>query len=188
MAYRNANYCAFYVDEPFSESNLRAYATRDFLYYNQLRAWKAQDPSFPFIDAHAKTYSVRDGSDWESTLKPRLHERLRNSKNIILVLSSITRNSRALREEMNYGMGSLGLPVIVVYPEYREKDDIIDGSGNFKRPIRNLWDRLPAFRDYMEDVAVLHIPYRKDLIESALMNKRFMVSTMDEPGSYFYRL
>ena len=99
MAYRNGNYSAFYVNEPFSEGNLGAHATKDFLYYNLLRAWKAGDSSFPFIDSHDKNYDVRDGSDWEATLKPRIHERLRNSKNLILFLSSITSNSRALREE-----------------------------------------------------------------------------------------
>ena len=30
MAYRNGNYSAFYVNEPFSESNLGAHATEDF--------------------------------------------------------------------------------------------------------------------------------------------------------------
>ena len=100
MSYQNANYSAFYVSEPFSESNLGANSTHDFVYYNMLRMWKGEDNSFPFNDAHDKTYNVRDGSDWEKTLKPRLHTRLDNSKNIILFLSSITANSRALREEM----------------------------------------------------------------------------------------
>ena len=103
MSNRTANYTAFYVKEPFDESNLRAYATPDFLYYNQLRAWKAADSTFPFIDAHAKTYNVRDDSSWE-TLKKRLHERLDMSKNIILFLSSNTKNSDALREEIDYGI------------------------------------------------------------------------------------
>ena len=93
MAYRNGNYSAFYVKEPFNESNLGANATKDFVYYNLLRAWKGGDAAFPFIDSHDKNYNVRDGSDWEKTLKPRIHERLSNSKNIILFLSSITVNS-----------------------------------------------------------------------------------------------
>lgn len=75
MSNRTSNYAAFYVKEPFSASNLGANATPDFVYYNQLRAWKAQDSTFPFIDAHAKTYNVRDNSQW-TTLKQRLHERL----------------------------------------------------------------------------------------------------------------
>jgi len=126
MAYRNGNYSAFYVSEPFSENNLGAAATKDFVYYNLLRAWKASDSTFPFNDSHNKNYNVRDGSDWEKTLKPRLHDRLSNSKNIILFLSSVTKNSRALREEINYGIGTKGLPVIVVYPEYSEKSDIVN--------------------------------------------------------------
>lgn len=86
MPNRTANYVAFYVNEPFDESNLGAYATHDFCYYNQLKAWKGKDSSFPFVDAHAKTYNVRDDSSPE-TLVRRLHERLDMSKNIILFLS-----------------------------------------------------------------------------------------------------
>ena len=93
---RNGNYCAFYVAEPFSPSTLGAHATKDFCYYNLLRSWKGAESNFPFIDSHDKTYNVRDESDWEATLKPRLRERLRASKNVILFLSSTTVNSRAL--------------------------------------------------------------------------------------------
>lgn len=139
MAYRNGNYSAFYVNEPFNESNLGAAATKDFVSYNLLRAWKAADNAFPFVDSHSKNYNVRDGSDWEKTLKPRLHERLNNSKNIILFLSSVTKNSRALREEINHGIGANGLPVIVVYPEYSEKSDIINCTSNtIKQKIKDL--------------------------------------------------
>ena len=109
------NYCAFYVSEPFNESSLGAHATKDFCYYSMLKAWKGLDSSFPFNNAHDTTYNVRDNSDWETTLKPRLRERLRNSKNIILFLSSNTLNSRAVREEIDYGVNILGLPVIVIY-------------------------------------------------------------------------
>ena len=43
MVHRTAHYTAFYVKEPYDESNLGANATPDFIYYNQLRAWKAAD-------------------------------------------------------------------------------------------------------------------------------------------------
>ncbi|MCC8136712.1 MAG: TIR domain-containing protein [Clostridiales bacterium] len=132
MAYRNGNYSAFYVSEPFSDNNLEANSTPDFTYYNMLRMWKGEDNNFPFIDSHNKNYNVRDGSDWEKTLKPRLHDRLNNSKNIILFLNSITANSRALREEIDYGINTDELPVIVVYPEYKNKSDIVDVNGDFK--------------------------------------------------------
>ena len=92
MPYRSGNYTAFYVAEPFSSSALGAHATKDFQHNKLLRSWIGADASFPFIDSHDKTYIVRSGSDWESTLKPRLRERLRNSKNIIFILSSFTEN------------------------------------------------------------------------------------------------
>jgi hypothetical protein len=187
MAYRNGNYSAFYVSEPFSESSLGAYATKDFVSYNLLRAWKAQDSTFPFIDSHNKNYNVRDGSDWEKTLKPRLHNRLNNSKNIILFLSSITKNSRALREEINFGIGKLGLPVIVVYPEYNNKSDIINcSSKTIKQQIKNLWDNLPAFRDSMDTVPTLHVPNKKDLIRKALSDTDFMINSKCTADKYFY--
>ncbi|WP_439651214.1 TIR domain-containing protein [Pontibacter harenae] len=65
---------------------------------------KGKDALFPFNDSHDKTYNVRDNSIWEKTLKPRLRERIRNSKNIVLFLSSNTVSSRALREEIDYGI------------------------------------------------------------------------------------
>lgn len=182
--YRTANYAAFYVAEPFSESNLGANATPDFLYYNQLRAWKGADSSFPFVDAHAKTYNVRDGSTWE-TLRQRLHDRLDASKNMILFLSDITKNSQALREEVDYGINTKGLPVIVIYPDFKEKSDIWCSTG-MRKQVTDLWDKLPKFRDSMNKVATLHVPYKKSLIISALKDADFKVQTMTEAGAYHY--
>lgn len=187
MAYRNGNYSAFYVDEPFSESNLGASATKDFVSYNLLRAWKGGDSTFPFNDSHVKNYNVRDGSDWEKTLKPRIHDRLNNSKNIILFLSSVTKNSRALREEINFGIVTSELPVIVVYPEYAEKSDIINcDSKTIRQQIKNLWEKLPAFRDSMDGVPTIHIPNKKELIKKALNHPDFMINTKCSAGTYFY--
>jgi antiphage defense system Thoeris ThsB-like protein len=187
MSYRNGNYSAFYVSETASDSNLFAHATKDFVYYNMLRAWKGKDATFPFIDSHDKNYNVRDGSDWEGTLKPRIHERLNSSKNIILFLSSITKNSRAIREEIDFGINTNELPVIVVYPEYSEKGDIISCSSNkIKKQIKDLWDKIPILRDSMDDVPTLHIPNKKALIKSALSNSDFMVQTKTSTGISFY--
>jgi hypothetical protein len=176
MAYRNGNYTAFYVAEPFDSSSLGANATPDFRYYNTLRMWKGLDASFPFIDSHDKTYSVRDSSDWESTLKPRLRERIRSSKNIILIFSSITTSSRALREEIDYGINDQMLPVIVIYPEYSTKESLLIG-GAIKPAVRELWDQLPVFRDSMKKVPTLHVPLNKSLIESSLKDTSFTIGT-----------
>lgn len=173
MANRIYNYSAFYVAEPFNECALGAHATHDFVYYNMLRAWKDKDASFPFLDAHETTYNVRDNSIWE-TLQNRLRSRLRNSKNIILFLSSDTVASRALNEEMSYGMGELGLPVIVVYPEY-DSNYYIANENKPNWRAEALWDRLPAFRDRMNDVPTAHVPLNKEYITKALENKDFTI-------------
>ncbi len=186
MAYRNGNYCAFYVSEPFSLSALGAYATKDFVYYNTLKAWKGQDASFPFIDSHEKTYSVRDGSNWEYTLKPRLQERLRSSKNIILFLSSRTKNSQALREEIRYGIEEQSLPVIVIYPEFDTKESLLL-NGVLKPQITSLWDNLPVFRDSMGKVPTLHIPMDKDLIRRSLQDTGFTVSSPNKIDVYRFK-
>lgn len=174
MIYRIYNYSAFYVSEPFSETNLGANAAKDFVYYNMLRAWKGGDSSFPFYDAHETTYNVRDNSSWEYTLKPRLHERLRKSKNIILFLSENTHNSRALREEIDYGINVLGLPVIVIYPDYKYNFSI--ANGNKPNDIaKALWEKLPVFRDNMDKVPTVHVPLNKKYITFALNDPDFII-------------
>jgi hypothetical protein len=185
MANRTGNYTAFYVAEPFSSSSLGANATKDFCYYNLLRSWKGADSTFPFVDSHEKTYNVRDGSDWETVLKPRLRERLRASKNIVLILSSITVSSRALREEIDYGINDQGLPVIVIYPDYAKKESLLS-NGTLRQEAKNLWGKLPVFRDSMNKVPTLHIPMMKDVIKMALQESGFMVNSKTNLNFYWY--
>lgn len=187
MINRTKNYTAFYVTEPFNESNLGANKQKDFCYYNLLKAWKAKDSTFPFVNAHDATYSVRDGSDWEKTLKLRLHARLAVSKNIILFLSEGTISSRALREEIEYGISTKELPIIVIYPDYSEESELLNADGKrLNDEIKKLWDNLPVFRDLMKDVPTLHILMKKEVIRNALNNPKFTVQNKCEPSIYFY--
>ncbi|MBY5751790.1 TIR domain-containing protein [Rhizobium leguminosarum] len=186
MSSRNATYCAFYVAEPFDPGALGAHGTKDFCYYNLLRSWKGNDSTFPFVDAHALTYSVRDNSDWEKTLKPRLRERIRSSKNVILFLSSGTQNSRAIREEVDYAINDQGLPIIVVYPEYDTKESLLD-SGKLKQGVKNLWDKLPVLRDSLSIIPSLHVPMKKELIKSALSDTQFVLSSKNGTGVFIYK-
>lgn len=173
MAHRIHNYSAFYVAEPFNPCNLGANATPDFCYYNMLRAWKGADNTFPFLDAHETTYNVRDNSSWD-TLRKRLHDRLDNSKNIILFLSEETKNSKALREEIDYGVCTLGLPVIVVYPDYSFNSTIAIGNEPGKYA-KELWGSLPIFRDNLNSVPTVHVPLNKEFITRALKDKDFTI-------------
>ena len=185
MAYRTYNYSAFYVAEPFKETNLGANAAKDFVYYNLLKAWKSNDKTFPFSDAHETTYNVRDNSSWEDTLKPRLHTRLRNSKNIILFLSENTRCSKALEEEIAYGINVLGLPIIVIYPDYKYNSLITDGNKP-NNVVRKLWDKLPIFRDNIHKVPTAHIPLDKEYITKALNDSDFTIQHKDKNYCWCY--
>lgn len=185
MSYRNGNYAAFHVTDPFNPSSLAAHATKDFCYYNLLRSWKGSDSTFPFVDSHDQTYSVRDGSDWETTLKPRLRERLRSSKNIILFLSSGTLNTRAVREEVDYGVNDQGLPVIVVYPEFATKESLLR-NGSLNEGVKSLWNNIPIFRDSIAKVPTLHVPMKKDIIKMALEDSDFKLSTKTNPDQYWF--
>lgn len=186
MTSRTGTYCAFYVAEPFSQSALGAHATEDFRYYNLLRTWKGADDTFPFVDSHGSTYNVRDGSEWEGTLKPRLRERLRYSKNIVLFLSYSTLNSRALREEVDYGINDQGLPVIVVYPDFKTESDIV-ANGSISANVSALWNSVPTFRDSRKDVPVIHVPMKKDRIRQALSDTDFMLNSKGAANDYWYK-
>jgi hypothetical protein len=185
MSYRNGNYTAFYVAEPFNEFALGAHSAKDFCYYNMLRAWRGKDATFPFIDSHEKNYNVRDNSNWDITLKPRLRERIRNSKNILLFLSSNTLNSRALKEELDYGINNQSLPVIVIYPEHDSKESLLF-NGDLKQTVKNLWSKLPIFRDSMNKIPTLHIPNKKEIIVTSLLNSDFMLSSKTSVDYYWY--
>lgn len=185
MPIRNGNYAAFYVAAPFDSSALGAHATPDFRYYNQLRMWKGADNTFPFVDSHDKTYQVRDDSNWESTLRPRLRERLRASKNIVFFLSDTTRASKALIEELDYGICTEELPVIVVYPEIKTLDSLRSGNG-FSKAVTDLWEKVPVFKRSMGAVPTLHVPMLKGVIASALKNPDFMLATKKSPGKSYY--
>jgi len=186
MSYRNGTYVAFYVDEPFCDGKSPVTAF-DFCYYNLLKAWKETDPNFDFIDSHEKTYQVRDDSDFNSTLVPRIRERLKNSKNMILFLSSHTKQSKALKEEIEYGAIELGLPIIVVYPEFNFNSQInIDGKLTL-RTLSLIDNNLPVLRRAMTFVPTAHILLNKENINACIDFAPLTISGKIDKGIYTYK-
>lgn len=185
MSYRNGTYTAFYVDEPFIDGS-SSVTEFDFCYFNLLKAWKSKDESFPFIDSHQKTYQVRDGSDFETTLVPRIRERLRNSKNIILFLSSHTKPSRALLEEIQYGSIELRLPIIIVYPEF-ETNAEIHTNGQLNSKTNMLIDKIPCLRKAMNIVPTAHILMNKNNISACINFSKLSVLTAEDTFIYTYK-
>jgi hypothetical protein len=106
---------------------------------------------------------------------------------MIFFLSNNTKNSQAVREEINHAININQIPVIVVYPDFKEKSDIINcGSNSIKKKIQDMWSQVPIFRDSKHKVPFLHIPLKKELIRAALSDPSFRFSTKAAPNYYFY--
>jgi hypothetical protein len=73
------------------------------------------------------------------------------------------------------------------YPEYDSKDSLLI-NGSLKQSVKNLWDKLPIFRDSMNKVPTLHVPSKKEIIEAALKNNEFMLATKTSPDYYWYKV
>ncbi len=57
---------------------------------------------------------------------------------------------------------------------------------NDKEQIKDLWDKLPIFRDSMDEVPTIHVPNKKELIRTALSDSEFMENTKCDPSVYSY--
>ena len=76
--------------------------------------------------------------------------------------------------------------MIVVYPDYKLKSSIYSG-GDFTISVKNLWDKLPIFRNSMYKVPTLHVPMDKEFIKRALNDSDLTIQNKCESKSYFYR-
>jgi len=110
MAYRNGTYIAF-------DGNGTTDPTKgDLKYYGLLKKWNiSRKYELNFSDSHQKTYQVKDNSQ-KATLQNRLLERIRNSKNILIILSEDTNWNRGmLNYEIEKTVDYYKLPLIVAY-------------------------------------------------------------------------
>ena len=108
--YRNGTYVAFDGQGEVNPVN------SDLHNFELLKAWQTNDNvRFNFVNSHEKTYSVRDSSSLE-TLKAKLKERMANSKNMLVIVSSQTNKNRGLLNwEIQQAVEVYKLPIIVAY-------------------------------------------------------------------------
>ena len=114
MAYRNGTYVAFHAE------GTNRPGESDMDYYNLMRAWSAHpDVDFTMVNSHEKASAVRDSSK-RATLRASLQERLRNSKNMLLIIGQTTRlDTDWVPFEITQAVDTYGLPIIAVYPDYK---------------------------------------------------------------------
>ncbi len=116
-------------------------ADTDMWAYARMKGWKALDNiDFDFDNAH-ELNNLRDGST-EQTIKPKLRERLNNTKIMLVLVGENTKNlHRFVRWEQEVAL-AMGIPIVAVY---------LNGS---KERDTNICP--PIIRDEL----VLHIPYK----------------------------
>jgi hypothetical protein len=157
VAYRNGTYIAFHAD-----GNNIPGGKSDIDYYNLLKAWTAKgDNEFAMVNSHEKASSVGDSS-LRSTLRDSLLERLRNSKNMLLIIGETTRfDTDWVPFEIEKAVDLYGIPIVAAYTLW-------------ERPIRTaeafsvywpyaLWSRINN-----RTANVIHIPFKKEPIKDAL--------------------
>ena len=148
MAYRNGTYVAFHAQG----TNLPGKSDMD--YYNLMKAWSAKtDDDFTMINSHEKVCSVRDTSK-KTTLRASLQERLRNSKNMVLIIGETTRlDTDWVPFEIEQAVDNYGIPIIATYTDY---SPILT-----PRELRPLWPKALADRINDKTARVIHIPFKK---------------------------
>jgi len=155
MAYRSGTYIAF---DGLGQTNP---TLSDFKYYGTIQAWAAHKGiDFKYVDSHDKTCAVRDTS-LRTTLESRIRERLANSKNIVVILSSDTRTTGSmLTYEIEQAVDRYELPLIVTYVDYR----VIANPDR----LSSYWPSALSARISNNTAKAIHIPFIKNALLDAI--------------------
>jgi MTH538 TIR-like domain (DUF1863) len=157
MAYRSGTYVAFHA----AGTNLPGKSDID--YYNLLKAWTSKsDDEFTMTNSHDKAASVRDSS-LRLTLRKSLLERLRNSKNMVLIVGETTRlDTDWVPFEIEQAVDSYKIPIIATYTMC---DKPIRNPRNFSI----YWPQALRLRIDNETANVIHIPFKKEALKDAIL-------------------
>ena len=155
MAYRNGTYIAFHAEGKTDPT------ASDIKYYRMLKAWHEHDSvEFKFVNSHDKVAAVRDTSS-RQTIMRSLRARLDNSKNMVLIIGSTTKNDTDfVPYEIQYAVDTCGIPLIVTYTGY---EWITEPAA-----LSHLWPRALADRINNRTVRAIHIPFKRRAIDDAI--------------------
>lgn len=172
MAYRNGTYVAFHAQG----TNLPGKSDMD--YYNLMKAWSAKtDDDFTIINSHDKASSVRDASK-RTTLMASLRERLRNSKNLVLIIGETTRfDTDWVPFEIRSAVDNYKIPLIAAYTEF----DAITAPAE----LRGWWPKALADRIDNGQARAIHIPFKKEPLRAAI--DQFDHNNLPNSGLSYYR-
>lgn len=155
MAYRNGTYVAFHAEG--STNPIES----DIKYYQLLKAWRDKDGhDFKFINSHEKFSSVRDSSSRE-TLKRSLKDRIRNSKNMLLLIGQTTKlDNDWVPFEIAYAVDECRIPIIAAYVNHL----VVINPLSFI----NLWPNALNQRIQNKTAKIIHIPFKQNVVNDAI--------------------
>ena len=148
MAYRNGTYVAFHANGTNIPGN------SDIDYYNLMKAWSSKtDDDFTMNNSHDKAAAVRDSSK-KATLRASLQQRLRNSKNVVLIIGKTTKNDADwVPFEIEQAVDSYKIPIIATYTNY---EYILEPAK-----LRHHWPKALLERIDNNSARVIHVPFKK---------------------------
>jgi len=156
MAYRNGTYVAFHA------AGTNQPRKSDIDYYNLMKAWTAKtDDDFTMINSHDKASAVRDAS-LHTTLRGSLLERLRNSKNMDLVIGETTRlDTDWVPFEIEKAVDTYKIPIIAAYT-------VFDKPIRKPSALSGYWPWALELRINNGTANVIHIPFKKEALKDAI--------------------
>lgn len=174
MANRTGTYVAFDglgEDDPTKS---------DFRYYATIQAWSAnKNIEFSLTNSHEKTYAVRDTS-LRATLYSRIQERLRASKNMLVILTKDTRyTGSVLSYEIEQAIDTYKIPLIIAYPGYQAILNVDSHS--------DLWPKALAERINNVNTEAIHIAFKKDCILNAITSFHVNGEHLSNGKNYYSR-
>jgi Thoeris protein ThsB, TIR-like domain len=155
MAYRSGTYVAFHAA---GTSNPTA---SDMRYYGTLKMWREHDGlDFNWTDSHEKVAAIRDSSS-KLRLRTVLSGRLRNSKNMVLIVTQDTRlDTDWVPFEIGYAVDTCAIPIIAAYPDYT----YIQAPAE----LSPLWPKALADRIWAKTARVIHVPFKLEPLKDAI--------------------
>lgn len=153
--YRNGTYIAFHAAGTTDPT------ASDIKYYNMMKAWHENDAvEFRMVNSHEKVSAVRDTSQ-KATIYASLRERLKKSKNMLLFVTSITKNDTDfVPYEITYAVDTCEIPIIAVYPN---SPVILNPKA-----LANLWPDALKIRIDDKTARVIHIPFNRKAVQAAI--------------------
>ncbi|TPG50713.1 hypothetical protein EAH75_04555 [Rhodanobacter glycinis] len=156
MAYRNGTYIAFHANG----TNIPG-GNSDIDYYNLMKAWAELNREFPLVNSHEKTGQIRDTSAKE-TLRRSLLERLRNSKNMVLILGPTTKaDTDWVPFEIVKAVDDYRIPIIATYTK-------VTAPIYMPTSFSQYWPPALESRIRNNTAHVIHIPFNKKALLDAI--------------------